>query len=204
MTIKDKDGRWIDSAGCAIPPKYVKPMDKKRDAMVEKLIRRAQKISGQLAAFRALVLEDVEKYLKYIEEHYQVNGRTREGNKQLTNFSNNIKLELRVAKNIEFDEKLALAKTIIDECIRRWSDGANDKIMLLIDEAFKVDKKGNIDRDRVLSLRKLKIRDREWKKAMDIIAESMVIVGSRTYVKFSVKNSAGAWVSVPLDIAACG
>ena len=107
MTIKDKDGRWIDSAGCAIPPKYVKPMDKKRDAMVEKLIRRAQKISGQLAAFRALVLEDVEKYLKYIEEHYQVNGRTREGNKQLTNFSNNIKLELRVAKNIEFDEKLA-------------------------------------------------------------------------------------------------
>jgi hypothetical protein len=108
-----------------------------------------------------------------------------------------------VAKNIEFDEKLALAKTIIDDCIRRWSDGANDKIMLLIDEAFKVDKKGNIDRDRVLSLRKLKIKDREWIRAMDIIAESMVIVGARTYVKFSVKNASGVWISIPLDIAGC-
>lgn len=203
MTIKTKDGHWIDSAGCAIPPKYVKPVDKRRDALVEKLTKRAQKISHQLVAFRAQVLNDVEGYLQYIAKHYQVNGRTKEGNKQLSNFSNNIKLEVRVAKNIEFDEKLALAKTIIDDCIRRWSDGANDKIMLLIDEAFKVDKKGNIDRDRVLSLRKLKIKDREWIRAMDIIAESMVIVGARTYVKFSVKNAAGAWVSVPLDIAGC-
>jgi len=203
MTMKTKDGHWIDSAGCAIPPKYVKPVDKRRDALVEKLTKRARKISAELVAFRALVLADVEGYLQYIADHYQVNGRNKEGNKQLTNFSNNIKLEVRVAKHIEFDERLALAKTIIDDCIRRWSDGANDKIMLLIDEAFKVDKKGNIDRDRVLSLRKLKIRDKEWTKAMDIIAESMVIVGARTYVKFSAKVASGAWVSVPLDIAGC-
>ncbi len=203
MAIKDKDGRWIDSAGSAIPPKYVKPVDKKRDAMVEKLIKRARKISDQLSAFRALVMTDMEKYLSYIEDHYQVNGRTREGNKQLTNFSNNIKLEVRVGKFMAFDDRLALAKSLIDDCIQRWSAGADDKIMILVNDAFKVDKKGNIDRDRVLSLRKLKIKDREWKKAMDIIAESIVIVGSRTYIKFSVKNDTGAWISVPLDIAGC-
>ncbi len=202
MAIKDEQGRWIDPAGQPVPPKYVRPEDKKKDALVERLHKAAMSINKRLADFRQKVLDDVEKYLSDLAEHYDVDARTKEGNKMLSNFSSNLRMEVRIAKYIEFDERLALAKEIIDDCIRKWSKGSDDKIKALVMEAFKVDKKGNIDRDRVLGLKRLNIKDRDWEKAMEIIYDSIVVVGSRAYLRFSVKGEDGRWETIPLDIAA--
>ena len=203
MAIKDDDGRWIDAAGQPVPPKYVNPVDKKRDALVERLHKAATDLNKRLSVFRRKVLDDVEKYLSDLETHYDVEARTKEGNKMLSNFSNNIRMEVRINKFIEFDERLALAKSIIDDCIRKWSKGSDDKIKALVMDAFKVDKKGNIDRDRVLGLKKLNIKDKDWAKAMEIIYDSIVVVGSRAYLRFSTKDENGRWETIPLDIAAC-
>jgi len=203
MAIKDNDGRWIDAAGQPVPPKYVSPVDKKRDALVERLHKTATDLNKRLSVFRRKVLDDVEKYLSDLETHYDVEARTKEGNKMLSNFSNSIRMEVRINKFIEFDERLALAKSIIDDCIRKWSKGSDDKIKALVMDAFKVDKKGNIDRDRVLGLKKLNIKDKDWAKAMDIIYDSIVVVGSRAYLRFSTKDENGRWETIPLDIAAC-
>jgi hypothetical protein len=201
MAVKDTQGRWLDPVGDPIPPKYIDMPVKKRDRMVERLAKQAAKISEQITSYRRKVEADVEAYLVDLDKTYGINARTKAGNKILSNFSNTVKLEVRRVKFLAFDERLALAKALIDDCIRRWSAGADDKIMLLVNDAFKVDKKGNIDRDRVLSLRKLKIKDKDWKKAMHIIAESMVVVSARTYLSVSVKDKDGRWRNVPLDIA---
>lgn len=202
MTKKDEQGRWIDGAGNPIPPKYIGAVEKRRERLVEKLIKRSKKLNRQLAAFRALALEDIEKYLTELEERYKINARTREGNKMLSNFSNTQRLEIRVSKYIEFDERLALAKEKIETCINKWSKGANGKLMLLVRDAFKVDKKGNIDKARVLGLKKLNIKDKDWKQAMEIISDSIQVVDSRTYLRFSLKDDEGRWRTIPLDIAA--
>ena len=203
MAVKDKNGRWIDAAGQPVPPKYINQVDKKRDALVERLNKVAVDLNKRLADFRVKVLDDVEKYLSDLETQYDVEARTREGNKMLSNFSNTLRMEVKINKFIEFDERLAIAKEIIDDCIRKWSQGADDKITVLVMDAFKVDKKGKIDRDRVLGLKKLNIKDKDWAKAMDIIYDSIVVVGARAYLRFSMKDESGRWQTIPLDIAAC-
>ena len=141
MAVKDERGNWIDAKGDAIPPKYIDPVDKKRDVLVEKLIRKAVKLSKALAEFKEEAFDEIEKYLSWVKEKYGVNLYTDKGNKQLSNFSNTQRIDVLVASIVEFDERIAMAKQLIDECIHEWSGGANDKIRMLVEHAFKVDKK---------------------------------------------------------------
>jgi hypothetical protein len=203
MAEKNDQGHWIDGKGDTVPPKYVKKYDKRRDSMVMKLFRQAKLASKRLADLKKLAFDDIEKFLRDAENMYGMTVRTAGGNKILTDFSNVLKIEVKVAKVIDFDERLQMAKAIIDDCIKRWSEGSNDKIRMIVDRAFQVDKKGQVDKDRILDLRGLAIKDKEWKKAMDLINESIRIVGKRTYIRFWERNERGNWVTVPLDIAGC-
>ena len=203
MAKKNDQGHWIDGKGDAVPPKYVKKYDKRRDGMVMKLFRQAKLVSDRIVALKQLAFEDIEAFLRDAEEMYGMTVRTAQGNKILTDFSNVLKIEIKVNKVIDFDERLQMAKGIIDDCIKRWSEGSNDKIKMIVDQAFLVDKKGNLDKDRILSLRLLAIKDKEWNKAMDLINESIRVVAKRTYISFWERNEKDRWVSVPLDIAGC-
>jgi len=201
MAVKDERGNWIDAKGDAIPPKYIDPVDKKRDVLVEKLIRKAVKLSKALAEFKEEAFDEIEKYLSWVKEKYGVNLYTDKGNKQLSNFSNTQRIDVLVASIVEFDERIAMAKQLIDECIHEWSGGANDKIRMLVEHAFKVDKKGNLDKQRILSLKQLKINDKKWKRAMELINDSLKIVNKRRYIRFLVKNEKGEFETIFLDIA---
>ncbi len=202
MALKNEDGHWIDGAGNAIPAKYVSQFDKMSDRVVGKLIRKATMLSKQLESFKREIFGDVEKLMSDMSKMYGEDHRTEVGNKTLPDFSNQFKLEIKVNKILEFDQRISLAKEIIDECIKRWSKGGDEKVTLLVDHAFQVDKKGNLDRDRLLSLRKLDIKDTDWIKAMGIIADSLKVTGSRAYIRFLVKDDSGMWRTIPLDIAA--
>jgi len=195
------NGNWIDSTGIEVPLKYVKPEDKKRDALVEKLIKRAKRLSCDLTKFKADALEDIDAFIETLEKQYQVKSRTKEGCKMLTGFSGDIRVELKINKVLEFDEKLAIAKSLIDECIANWCQGANDNIKLLVNDAFAVDKKQKLDRERIMGLRRLNIRDEKWKKAMDLIADSLRVSGRRAYIQFFTRDEKGLWRTVPLDIS---
>ena len=201
MALKNKDGHWIDPQGNPVPAKYVDKVDKLRDRLVGKLTRRAGQISETLGKFRADAFADVEKYLSAVEEIYGVSARNPGGNKILADFSQTAKVEIKVNNVVGFDDRIVLAKGIIDECTKRWSVGGDDRVKLLVDYAFKVDKQGNLDRDLILGLRKLDIKDKNWRKAMEILSDSLRIVGTRAYIRFWKKNEAGAWETLPLDIA---
>jgi len=203
MALKDKKGRWIDSKGDAIPVKYIDPIEKKRDQLVENLILKAKKLNKQIIKFKTDSLAEIEKYIRDTEKTYGIKVQTKEGNKILSSFSNTEKVMVKVNKSMDFDDRLALAKNLIDECIKRWAKGSDDKIKLLIEDAFRVDKQGNIDKERILSLRKIKIKSKDWQKAMEIISDSIRVVGKRTYIIFMTKNDKEIWESIPLDIARC-
>lgn len=203
MAIQDEQGRWIDAQGKPIPVRYVDQSDKMRDRLVMKLARQAEKLSRQITDFKITAFDEIEKYLDRLEKMYNINSRTKVGNKVLTDFSNTMKIEIRVIKLIDFDDRLILAKSIIDDCIKRWSKGANDKLLLLVEEAFKVDNRGKLDKTRIMALRRWNIQDEQWRKAMDIIADSIKVVNTKSYIRFSVKNEKGDWEAIPLDIAKC-
>ncbi len=55
---------------------------------------------------------------------------------------------------------------------------------------------------RILSLRKLKISDDRWKRAMQAIADSLQVAGTSTYFRVYRRDDAGKYQPVSLDLAA--
>lgn len=202
MADKTENGLWIDASGNAVPAKYIDPVDKKRDQLVEKEIRQALLMQKRLAKFKQSMLADITNYLQWLAERNGEESLSPGGNYQLTNFSGNRRVQIKVNKVIEFDERLQLAKQKIDDCLERWSQGANDNLKAVVFDAFKVDRKGNVDTKRILGLRKLKIRDKAWTAAMDLITEAVTVTGTRSYLIFTTKaNKEAEWEALRLDLA---
>ena len=200
MAVKNESGAWLDGQGGYIPTRYIKKLDKRKDQIVTRLAKRAITLNKQLEKFKSDVLGEITNYMGSAEEFYGIDATTQQGNKTLTDFANSLKVELRVKKSLAFDEKLGFAKALIDECVTKWSEGANSKLLLLVEQAFKTDKRGLIDRDRILGLRKLNIKDETWQKAMRIISDSLTITGKKAYIQFQHKNN-GKWQTTHLDIS---
>jgi hypothetical protein len=125
------------------------------------------------------------------------------GNVTLMSFCGRYKVQVAVAESLTFDERLQAAKALIDECIHSWSEGANDNIRVLVNDAFQVDVAGNISIGRVLGLRRLNITDPTWERAMKAISESVQVTGSKRYVRvYERVGDSDRWQAVVLDVAA--
>jgi hypothetical protein len=91
-----------------------------------------------------------------------------------------------------------VAKTLIDNCIRRWASGSRSEIKLLVEDAFYVDKRGNINTNRILGLRGLAITDPEWLEAMRAISDSAQVASSKTYLRFYERQRDGGYKQIPI------
>lgn len=121
-----------------------------------------------------------------------------------TTVDTGIRLTIAVGETLTFGPELEVAKQLIDDRIRRWSEGASNNIRALVDQAFQVDKKGKLNTDRILALRRLKIEDEtgDWEKAMNIIGDSVRVIASREYARFHViDKETGSETPIRLDLA---
>lgn len=188
MAITDKQGNWIDPRGKTVPKNYVKDLDQKRDRTVEKICNDALKLEKKMQEMKKDFMLRINKYISAVEKDAGVK-RQGKGNIRLTNFSGNKQVEFSMNDVIDFDEKLSLAKGLIDDCIKQWSQGANENLIVVINQAFEVDKKGKVNTQGILSLRQLKIKDDIWKRAMILIGEAVQITGTRQYLQVRTRKS---------------
>ncbi|MEH0076013.1 DUF3164 family protein [Pannonibacter sp. Pt2] len=195
-------GYWQDAKGALIPLSAVKPEHQEEDALVRELVAEAEELHRRLAAFKARALGDVQAFRDLVAEKYGAKRGGRKGNVTLSRFDGSAQVVVAVAENITFGAELEAAKALIDSCIHRWSEGANANLRALIDQAFQVDKQGQISTGRVLGLRRLSIEDPDWQRAMDAISDAVRVTGTRTYVRVYRRGSSDEdRVPVSLDIA---
>jgi hypothetical protein len=118
-------------------------------------------------------------------------------------FDGRFRLRRQISENLSFDERLQAAKSLIDECIREWTQGSRTELQALINDAFQVDKEGRINTGRILGLRRLNIGDDRWHRAMEAISDSLQVTGTTAYFRLYERVGNGdRYVSVPLDMAA--
>lgn len=199
--IKIPDGYRANANGDLVRIENIKPIDLLRDELVESIAARALDRSGELAAFRREVLAEIDEFVATSAERFKAKLGGTKGNLSLLTFDGRFKVVVANQEYITFDERLQVAKSLIDKCIKKWSDGADPKIMALVNDAFQVDKTGNVSIRRVLGLRQLDIEDTNWKKAMDAISESVQVVGSKTYLRIYEKSEGGDYLPISLDVA---
>ena len=195
-------GYWMSATGSLVPIAKVKDIDKERDKLVRHLIAQAVEMNALLAEFKLDVMTLIADFMKRSAQDYGKTIGGEKGNLVLSTFDGSLKVVRQMAETIAFDERLQVAKSIVDDCIHAWAKSARSEIKALVNQAFQVDKAGRVNTARVLGLRTLQIDDPQWKRAMDAIADSMHAVAVKPYVRFYVRDDAGQYRPLPIDIAA--
>ena len=197
-----KEGYMNDSQGRLIPTEMVSELDRLRDQTVREIVGKSLAMRDTLAQFKAGIRDELTAYLSLSAERYGKKYGGRKGNITLSSYDGQLRLVLSINESIAFDERLQIAKGIVDECITRWAVGSREAIRALVADAFYVDKAGKINTARILGLRRLDIQDAQWQQAMDAISDSIQITGSKEYLRIYTRDENGVYRQVPLDIAA--
>jgi len=196
------DGYMQDAKGALWPTETIREIDRTRDELVHEIVAKAKAQSEALGKFKASVFGDIEAFIQLSGEKYGVAMGGKKGNVSLLSFDGKYKVQRAVSESLAFDERLQIAKELVNECIHLWSEGSRSEIRALINDAFQVDKEGRVNTARILSLRRLEITDEKWQLAMQAIGESIQVAGSKTY--FRVYERVGdteQYQPISLDIA---
>jgi len=191
-----------DAAGRLCPIETIKPIDIERDKLVGEIVAKARVLQKQIADFKQAVYGDIAAFVQLSAEEYKVHIGGHKGNITLLSFNGRYKVLRAVAEFLRFDERLQAAKALIDECITDWSQGSRPEIKVLINDAFAVDKEGNINTGRVLALRRLEIADERWLRAMQAISEGVLVTGSKHYIRVYERDADGKYQPLTLDVSA--
>lgn len=197
-----QEGYLRDARGALIPLDTIKPIDLARDDLVSEIVTKARATAACLAEFKTGAFADIEAFIELSAEKYGAKLGGKKGNVSLVSFDGRYKIIRAVQETLTFDERLQAAKALIDECLIDWTQGARSEIRALIDNAFQVDKEGNISTGRILSLRRLEISDQKWKQAMEALSDSIQVQCSTSYIRVYERiGNTDKYQQIPLDVA---
>lgn len=184
------------------PIEMVKPQESLEDRTVRDLLAAAEEAALVLRAFKTKTFDEVDAFIAVLADKYGAAKGGAKGNVTLQTMDGCFKIIVQVANLISFGAELAQAKTIIDELVLEWGADSRPEIRAMVMNAFRVDQKGNMNRGAILGLRQLEITDPRWLKAMEAIADSINVDGTKRYVRFYRRETPdAAWRQVSLDLA---
>ena len=184
-----------DAKGRLVHESQIDAADLQRDELVRSLFARAEQLHEDLAAFKHQALDDIEAHIALVAEKYEIQVGGKKGNVTLMTYDGSLRIQRNVADRLVFDERLQVAKELVDRCINKWSGGANENLKVLVQDAFQV--------ERVINLTRVKIADPDWEQAVNAIRDSMQVLDTSTYVRFyRRRQDSDSYEALPLDISA--
>lgn len=199
----DISGYIQDGKGRLVPIDIVSEIDKTRDGMVRHLVKNALDLQAKMVEYKQQSMNEIDSFVELSAMDYGVVLGGTKGNLTLHSYDMKYKIQVQIQEYFVFDERLKVAKTLIDDCLRDWTQGSRSEIKTIITDAFQVDKEGRINIKRILSLRSLDIKDPKWQKAMDAITDSLQVAGSkRLYRLYRKEASTDKWIPITLEMSA--
>lgn len=191
-----------DAKGALVPAELIKPQHMLEDEITRKIMGYALALSEQISRFRGHTIADLGAFDALLSQEYGVKKGGPKGNRSYKSHDGLFEIEVRVQDQIEFGPELQVAKSLVDECLNEWSEGARAEIRGIITRAFNTDKEGKINRSEIFMLLRLEIVDERWQHAMRAIRDAIRITGSKSYIRFWMKPALDAQrVSVSIDLA---
>lgn len=196
---------YVNTAdGGMMPLELIKVEDWLEDQMVRKIIGFAKPLSEQIARFKKHTRADIAEFDAQLEAKYGLvkRGRKGAGNQQYKTIDGLMMVETKINKLIEFGPQLQVAKQLIDECLLEWTEEGRAEVRGLINQAFKTDQAGNIDKTAVLRLLKIESADERWLRAMEAIEAAVRVIGSKEYLHFKFKTDRDSdWIAISINIS---
>ncbi|MDH4869845.1 DUF3164 family protein [Pseudomonas sp. BN515] len=193
----------MNAAGHLVPEHQVREHDKLRDQVARDLSAEALTICEALTRFKSKALADIDDLIAISSQRFGVKLGGQRGNVSITTYDGQFKIERAMADRLTFTEEILAAKELIDICIRKWSDGANPHLRVLVDRAFSAGRHGQIKTNDILGLLRLEIDDPDWKVAMDALKEAIQVNGKAVYVRvYQRVGNTERYEAINLNIAA--
>ncbi|HBD91790.1 MAG: sulfate transporter [Rhodobacteraceae bacterium GWE1_64_9] len=203
--IVDVNGKpyMADAKGALVPVEAIKAQHKLEDGLVRKVMGFALALSAQISRFRGHTFTDLGEFDALLAQEYGLTKGGAKGNRTYSTHDGLFMVEVRVADQIDFGPELQIAKGLVDICLNEWSADAPAELRALVTRAFNVDKEGKINRSEIFMLLRLDFADARWQEAMRAVKDAMRIVGSKSYLRFRMREAFdAAWTTVTIDLAA--
>lgn len=168
--------------GTLVPEKNIKEVDLVRDDLVTEIHREALDVVREAREFRDRALADVDAFVAASGEKYgkDIGGKS---GFTLTSFDGSIRIQVARRDLIRFNEQLKVAQELIADCIDEWSDGIREEIKLLVNDAFRPNKSGDVSIGKILSLKRYKFDHPKWSAAMEAIDDATQVDQSVRYIR---------------------
>jgi hypothetical protein len=189
-----------DAQGRLVPLEMVKPADRQRDELVQKLFSQYADVLDVCQKFRGEADEEIDAHLQLVQEQYGVKMGGQVGNLVLNSYDGELRVTRAVDKVIAFSDEIHAAKKLIFECVEEWITEARPELKVLVEDAFRQDKQGHLSAGRILGLLRLEIADERWKQAMLAIRDSVRVQNTRTYLRFYRRTAAGTYEHIPSGV----
>lgn len=202
--IQESTGKWLAAEGKYVHPGMIRIDKQLEDETVNKWVEKAKKLAEEIKQFKIEMYGESVLFDEMVREDYDARPAiTAKGNMELSSFDGTQKIEIKVNKLISFDHKLKYAKEKIDEYLDEKTADADNDIKTIIDRVFDV-KGEKIDVPQIISLKQLNINHPKWNEAMKIIDESIVVAGTKSYIRFKERDNGeidGTMKTINLDFS---
>jgi hypothetical protein len=202
-TVINGKAYMVSADGGLMPEGLVKAADKLQDELVRKIVRDAIPLSEAVGQFRRSSLEQVDDFVALLEAEHQARPGGKKGNLTLYSYDGLLKIVVRVPDILDFGPELQVAKSIVDELLTEWSADSRDELKAIVNRAFAVDTKGQINRHALFGLLRHDIKDERWQRAMKALRDSITIIGSKRYIRiYHRPHCEAGWAAISIDLAA--
>ncbi len=107
---------WKNHKGEMVPAKLISRYDKKKEKLIQKVVKEAEKTSAKLAGLKKQMFEGLDEIELEMYKHYKmVKPSDAKGGNTFHSFDKSVRLKMQVNDVIEFSDQIKLAKEKIDE-----------------------------------------------------------------------------------------
>lgn len=191
-----------DGTGALRAVEAIPPLKKLRDEMVRREFGFALALADQIARFKGHVMTNLGNFDALVAQEFNVTVGGKKGNRTYTSFDGLWKIEVRMQDRVAYGPELQAAKALFDACLNEWAADTRPSLRSIVTNAFDTDKDGQINRTNIHTLLNTEDDDPRWQRGQDAIREAMYVIGSKEYVRFSMRASQkDRWKTVTIDLA---
>lgn len=192
---------WVAADGSMKPEEAVTKAEKSKEEMFDDLFAKAKELQAQMKEFKDYANTVLGAYLETCAKRARVGGW--KGNKKIFDYDGRRVIEVSTREVVKFDEKLSFAKAKFDEWILEKTENGDADLSDFIQKAFDVDSEGNINRTFLFKLLSFPVKHPTFKKAQELLRESMTVVDTKKYTNFKEREDTDSKLEqIVLDFAA--
>ena len=192
-----------DRFGDSLPVRIISAYDLKRDKTVKRILRRYEEAQAVLERVKVETIKDLDVLEQAaLAEAGVKDFKSKGGNSTVYSFDGLSSVQVKNRTFSGMDERAHVAKQMLEEFVQELTEGQEKDDIVQIVNSLLDTRSGEINRTAALRVCKLNLKSEKFRKAKELLQDSMFAALSKTYIYVETRESREAEpTQILLDIA---